>query len=167
MNTIILYSVSSLHLKDIEFFFREIVAVRKFFCEYDMRIYVNKFMKMALFDAYFLNAFLSLFSERMVKMGWNFTQTPPTFSSFGGKRCSKIRREWCTIEAKRYCSEMRCIYLKRCHFFILKSSWNLKRGVYFSILDIYTSCFNFCLDSPSSNLKMLTTAEIETLRTIS
>ena len=124
-------------------------------------------MKMALFDAYFLNAFLSLFSERMVKMGWNFTQTPPTFSSFGGKRCSKIRREWCTIEAKRYCSEMRCIYLKRCHFFILKSSWNLKRGVYFTILDIYTSHYNFCLNSPPSNLKMLTTAEIETLRTIS
>ena len=87
----------------------------------------------------FLNAFLSLFSERMAKMGWNFTQTPPTFSSFGGKRCSKIRREWCTIEAKRYCSEMRCIYLKRCHFFILKSSWNLKRGVYFTILDILST----------------------------
>ena len=49
-----------------------------------------------------ISRFFLYFAGRTVKMVWNSTQTPPTFSSFGGKRCSKTRREWCTIEAKRY-----------------------------------------------------------------
>ena len=57
---------------------------------------------MVLILQFWFHDFFSYFAGRTVKMVWNSTQTPPTFSSFGGKRCSKTRREWCTIEAKRY-----------------------------------------------------------------